>query len=184
MPDINVTYKEFGELYIKDVNTNGAACIAFLTICTGYSKAGASKATIDNVNLNNGTSSYLAAASTDTAVTNKYSFVLNNVTNASVRVAPAMLSSIDINGGSSYNIGIDRGAWTAASPLVLQGVKMLGGSVNANILGAAFYNCNFAGTYNAFPASTNVTLIGCTKTVAQPALPTNITSNVSAPYIA
>lgn len=99
---------------------------------------------------------------------------------ATMRISEAFISTIENDNASA--------PWGSTLTCV-NDTFMTGGVVSGTFRNIAFYNCTFSGEYTIFPATfgggvwtSYATLIGNTRTVAQPNMPTDIRTNVVSPF--
>lgn len=126
----------------------------------------------------------------DGSYSRPYSCTINGVVSGSLRYSAYSIGKLVATNSTISNITDDNtSAGWGNSLCYLSNCVMRGGVVGPTIRNHAFYSCNFSGLYTNFPANFSlgnwtsfVALIGCTTTVSQPNMPTNLLTNLASPF--
>ena len=114
---------------------------------------------------------------------------VSGMTRGNLRYSPYSVKNATIsNSGIGYIENDNNITVFGNSLFTINNCQMLGGYVSASFRNIAFYGCTFTGTYTAFPYDGTIpvsyaTMVGNTRTIAQPNLPPNLQSTIVSPFI-
>jgi hypothetical protein len=114
---------------------------------------------------------------------------VSGMTRGNLRYSPYSVKNATIsNSGIGYIENDNNITVFGNSLFTINNCQMLGGYVSASFRNIAFYGCTFTGTYTAFPYDGAIpvsyaTMVGNTRTIAQPNLPPNLQSTIVSPFV-
>lgn len=187
---LQTAHTNWGTVIVRgDIKSEANIHAIFAIKDSTYSEDRSSTLVVDGpIACKDGSAMYLTA--NDSVATRGYNCRIEGVMSGNARYSGYSVNTMRIADCSIANIVDDNPAapWGGTITTISDTV-MIGGAVSGSFRGGAFYNCTFTGEYSSFPASFGggvwtsfVTLVGNTRTVAQPNMPTDIRNNVVSPF--